>query len=166
MPFGLAIPLLAQGIGAIFGGIGKHKAANADAENQLINIRNRIQADILQRKNFDPNQPFGTLSRGRLFGAIAKAWGLDDIVGQEIIGHIGQAKNVPGTEAIGGARYMTDPRQAGLPGFEKPKTGGSLALAIGDIFGGSATALSGLYPSGGGGGGGEDWTGPLGSQGG
>lgn len=150
MPFGLALPLLASGIGSVFGAIGGKKRADAAAENELINFENRITADLLQRKNVDPFEPFGKLTRGRLFGSIAKAWGLDKIVGSEIIEHIGNTQNVPGTEAIGGAAYSVDPTTYGLPQFQKPKTGGSLLSAIGGVFGGAAQGLGSLYPTGGG----------------
>lgn len=153
MAFGVALGLLAGGIGKVFGGISKKQQAEARAENVLIGLRNTSIKQIQNLKNFNPFQPFGTLARGRLFGAIAKSWGLDGMVGKDIIDHIGKASNVPGTEAIGGARFQVDPQGFGLPEFEKPKAGGALAGAIGDVFGGIGMGLNSIFPKGGGAGG-------------
>lgn len=149
MPVGVALPFLASGIGSVFGALGGKKKADSAAENNLINLENQITASLLSRKNLDPLAPFGKLARGRLFGAIAKAWGLDQFVGSELIDHIGKASSVPGTEAIGGSPYSTDPTAFGLPGFKKPKTGGALLDAIGGVFGGIGQAAAAFYPTGG-----------------
>jgi hypothetical protein len=141
MPF----PLIAAGVGAAVSAFGKYKAGQARAGNDVIDMNNKLKANLYQQKQFTPFAPFSTLAKGRLFAASARAWGFDKILGNKYLEHISNAGNVPGTSAIGGGADLQ------MPKFEKKKTGG-----IWDIIaaGGQFASDLGKANMGGGGGGG------------
>lgn len=142
------LPLIFAGVSAALGGVSRRK--QQDQQN-VADLQDRFAFDQLSEKQFDPMGPFERARKGRIYGALARTWGLDKILGEQYINHIENYANYPGTSAIGGGRDLTTPQAAGLTLGDR--SAGRKMSFLSSILGGVGTAFSG---GGFGGGGGDD----------
>lgn len=132
---------------AIFGGVGRAMSGYADRRAAAKNIPARMQDqyryDVLHQMQFKPMAPYATLGKGRLLAGIAKSWGLDKMIGGDLLSYISDPQNIPGIQGFGktGPVNLQGPEATGIKA-PKYDTGGILGGA-GDIMSGVAGAFGG-----------------------
>jgi hypothetical protein len=121
-------------------------------------LNNQYLMDLMKQKQFAPLAPFGTAARQQMFAGIVKAWGLDNMFGDEFLSRLKNA-SIPGYNApdfMPTARANLRSGQFGVTGpgrfqFDVPRGPGyfgSIAESVGSYFaGGGGAALFGK-PSG------------------
>lgn len=112
------IPALIMAGSAIAGAIAKKKGQGQQEQNQINAVYNRR---VWEEQNFDPYGPLRRGARGAVWGAQMKVWGMDKLFPKEMLDHVANPANVPGTKGIlpGGKAY-SQPSETGMP---QPKTG-------------------------------------------
>lgn len=135
----LIIPLV---MGAVAGISAIAKSGDKGKEN-VVDAQNKFRYDLIREQQFNPMAPYGRLGRGKMFAAMARAWGYDKIFGEEFLNTVTDPKNYPGTPKVGGAEYQE-------PDDIKFRRQGSL---FSDIMAGIGAGGSAYMKYGGGGGG-------------
>lgn len=108
-------------------------------ENQQAAMKDRYRYDVLHQMQFKPFAPYATVGKGRLLGAIARAWGMEKHLGSDLLNFMSNPANVPGTQGIGGAANLQGPEATGIaaPKYKKP----GWLDKFGAIAGGVAKAI-------------------------
>jgi hypothetical protein len=133
---GIDIP---AGVEGAVGGLMDVGREGRSIENQQAAMKDRYRYGVLDQMQNKPFAPYATLGKGRLLGAIAKAWGLEKQLGSDLLNYISDPMNVPGTQGIGGAGNLQGPEATGItaPQYKKP----GFWSKFGAIAGGVAKAF-------------------------
>lgn len=125
------IPAVVMGVQAALGaysGWKKRKSQQKAADQDR-------DAMIKFQQQQNPMEAYAKLGQGKMAAALARAWGLDKVLGDKYLQHISSASSYPGTTGVGGAA---------LPGMPATKTPG---FGMGDLAGFGASIAGGIAQS-------------------
>jgi hypothetical protein len=145
--------------GAILQGWGRARGAREQAKDTIAMLNNQYLMDLMRQKQFKPLAPFTTAARAQMFAGIMKAWGMENLFGDEFFTRLKDAK-IPGYNApdfMPVSRRNLSDRRFGITGpgrfqFDVPRGpgyAGSIMESVGSYMaGGGMKGAFGKPPAG------------------
>jgi len=130
-------------LGGVGGALSNYAGRRASVKNIKARQADDFRYDVLRQMQFKPMAPYATLGKGRLLAGIAKAWGMEDMIGGDLLSYISDPMNIPGVQGFGktGPVNLQGPEATGIKAPEY-SSGGALGV-FGDILKGVSGAFGG-----------------------
>lgn len=131
------IPLIVAGVMAAAKQYSSYKKGQAQAKNKATGELSKYQYGVLNQMQSRPFSPYATLGKGRLLAGIAKSWGMEDMIGKDLLNFMSDPANVPGTQGVGGAENLKGVEDIGYRKQEYKNESGVTPVSAGMNIAGS-----------------------------